>query len=362
MDLTVEQQTDIPVMQVAFDRQAIKRHGLRVAQVGREVERAFGGETVSQVLEGRNAFDMVVRVSEQGRFDAEDIHRLPVATPDGAKVPLGSLAKIQRDGGPNTISRENVQRKIVVSCNVAGRDVGSVVADIQKKVAETVPLGKGPYAGYYVQYGGQFESAQSASQLLLLLGIGVVACIALLLHMAFKAVKDTLLVMLNLPLALIGGVVGVFLSGGVLSVASMVGFITLFGIATRNGIMLVSHIRYLQQHEGVTDFSEAVRRGSLERLAPVLMTALTAGLGLVPLALSGGQPGNEIQTPLAIVVLFGLFSSTVLNMVVVPSLFLRWAKPAPPSTASSELHIASFPDHMERSHHTHRHQTEEAAA
>jgi Cu/Ag efflux pump CusA len=180
--------------------------------------------------------------------------------------------------------------------------------------------------------------------------------------MAFHSVRDALVVMLNLPLALIGGVAGVFISGGVLSVASMVGFITLFGIATRNGIMLISHIRYLQQHEGVTNFREAVRRGSIERLAPVLMTALTAGLGLVPLALGGSQPGNEIQTPLAIVVVFGLFSSTVLNMVVVPSLFLRWANSSPPAIVSSELHIASLPEHLERSHHAHRRQTEEAAA
>ena len=198
-------------------------------------------------------------------------------------MPLEAPAKVRRDGGPNTISRENVQRKIVVSCNVAGRDVSSVVADIQERIAERIPLGKGPYSGYYVQYGGQFEqSTQSASRMLFLLGIVVIVCIALLLHMAFHSVRDSLLVMLNLPLALIGGVVGVFLSGGVLSVASLVGFITLFGIATRNGIMLVSHIRYLQQHEGVTDFREAVRQGSMERLAPVLMTALTAGLGLVP--------------------------------------------------------------------------------
>ena len=251
---------------------------------------------------------MVVRTSEEGKFDETDINRLPVSTANGTKVPLGALAKVQRDGGPNTISRENVQRKIVVSCNVAGRDVGSVVADIQKRIAERVPLGKGSYSGYYVQYGGQFESAQAASRMLMLLGIAVVVCIALLLHMAFHSVRDALLVMLNLPLALIGGVAGVFISGGVLSVASLVGFITLFGIATRNGIMLISHIRYLQKHEGVTNFREAVRRGSMERLAPVLMTALTAGLGLVPLALSGSQPGNEIQTPLAIVVVFGLFS------------------------------------------------------
>ena len=237
-----------------------------------------------------------------------------------------------------------------------------MVADIQKRVAERIPLGKGPYSGYYVQYGGQFESAQAASRMLLLLGVAVIVCIALLLQMVFHSVRDALLVMLNLPLALIGGVVGVFVSGGVLSVASLVGFITLFGIATRNGIMLVSHIRYLQQHEGVADFREAVRRGSMERLAPVLMTALTAGLGLVPLALSGSQPGNEIQTPLAIVVVFGLFSSTLLNMVVVPSLLLRWASATPPAAGDAQLDVVPAPAGFQGHHHLSQHRKPVAVA
>jgi Cu/Ag efflux pump CusA len=361
VDLALEQLVDVPVMQVSFDRKAIQRHGLRISQVAHEIERAFAGEEVSQVREGRNAFDLVVRVSRQGQFGEEDLHRLPVATATGAKVPLGALAKIHRDGGPNMISRENVQRKIVVSCNVAERDVGSVVADIQKRVAEAVPLGQGQYAGYYVQYGGQFESAQAASRLLFILTAVVVAGIGLLLQMAFHSTRDALLVMVNLPLALIGGVLGVFVSGGVLSVASLVGFITLLGIATRNGIMLVSHIRYLQRHEGVSDFREAVRRGSVERLTPVLMTALTTGLGLVPLALSGSQPGNEIQTPLAIVVLFGLFTSTLLNMVVVPSLFLRWAAAAPPAEDDARLEPAPAEPGFEHYRHPHKRRTVAAA-
>lgn len=362
VDPTIDQQADVPILQIAYDRQAIQRHGLRVGQVGHEIERAFAGETVSRVLEGRNAFDLVVRTSEEGKFDEADINRLPISAANGTKVPLGALAKVQRDGGPNTISRENVQRKIVISCNAAGRDVGSIVADIQKRIAERVPLGKGPYSGYYVQYGGQFESAQSASRMLLLLSAAVVVCIGLLLHMAFHSARDALLVMLNLPLALIGGVAGVFVSGGVLSVASLVGFITLFGIATRNGIMLISHIRYLQQHEGVTNFREAVRRGSMERLAPVLMTALTAGLGLVPLALGGSQPGNEIQTPLAIVVVFGLFSSTLLNMVVVPALFLRWASAEPPAVDHSQLDVLPGPTGFQDHHHSYKHKKAMAVA
>jgi Cu/Ag efflux pump CusA len=269
-------------------------------------------------------------VSQPGKVSEEEIHRLPVTTASGAKVPLGVLAAIRRDRCPNMITRENVQRKIVVSCNVAGRDIGSVIADIQRRVAEDVPLGENQYAGYYVQYGGQFESAQSAFQLLMVLGLAVLACTALLLQIAFKSWRDAFLILLNLPMALIGGVFGVFISGGVLSLASLIGFITLLGIATRNGIMLISHIRHIQREEGERDFRAAVYRASQERLAPILMTALSTGLGLLPLAVAGGQPGSEIQTPLAIVVVSGLVTSTLLNMAVVPALFLRWATPLPP--------------------------------
>jgi Cu/Ag efflux pump CusA len=218
------------------------------------------------------------------------------------------------------ILRENVQRRIVISCNVSGRDLGSVVSDIQQTVGQSVPMP----AGYRVEYGGQFESQQSASNRLLVLCIGVVAALFMLLVLAFGRARDAVLIMVNLPLALIGGVVGVFLAGGTLSVASMIGFITLFGIATRNGIMLVSHIKHLMEAEGVTDFREAVLRGAEERLIPILMTAMAAGLALIPLALGGGKSGSEIQTPMAIVILCGLTTSTLLNMVVVPTLYLTY--------------------------------------
>jgi len=221
------------------------------------------------------------------------------------------------------ISRENAQRKIVVMCNVAGRDLGSVVAEIQQVVSQNIDLPQ----GYYVQYGGQFESAQETRRLLGVFGVVVVLGIGFLLHIVFRSVRDTLLIMINLPLAMIGGVVGVYLSGGILSVASLIGFISVFGIATRNGIMMVSHIRHLQRFEGVTDFHEAVRRGAMERLAPILMTAMASGFALIPLAFGGDQPGREILTPMAIVILFGLLSSTFLNMVVVPALFLRFGRP-----------------------------------
>jgi Cu/Ag efflux pump CusA len=225
------------------------------------------------------------------------------------------------------ISREAATRKIVVTCNVAGRAVGAVVDDIRRVVDPLMDA----TPGYRVEYGGQFESAQSASRLLGILSVAVILGIGILLQMAFRSARDAALVMLNLPLALIGGAVGVFVSGGVLSIAAIIGFITVFGIATRNGIMLVSHIRHLQEHEGVTDLREAVRRGAEERLAPILMTALASGLALVPLALGGDRPGSEIQTPMAQVILFGLLSSMTLNMIVTPGLYLRLGRPVGPT-------------------------------
>jgi Cu/Ag efflux pump CusA len=227
------------------------------------------------------------------------------------------VADVHEDRGPNFISREGVQRKIVVQCNVAGRDLLGVVNEIRAAVADQVSLPQ----GYRVEYGGQFESEAEASRRLLILGAGVIAGILLILATAFHSTRDALIIMLNLPLALVGGVVGVYLAGGVLSVASLIGFITLFGIATRNGIMLVSHIRHLREAEGVRDLREAVARGASERLAPILMTALTAGLALIPIAAGMGEPGSEIQAPMAIVILFGLFTSTALNMVVVPAVY-----------------------------------------
>ena len=323
VDLSVEQQTDVPTLRAHFDRQAIARHGLTMREVTQTLEAAVKGVTVSRVLEGRNSFDLVVRLTESEGWRLDELGNLLVDTPGGAKVPLSSLADIRKETGPNYISREQVERKIVVMCNVAGRDVTSVVNDCREAVD---PLVAG-LPGYRVEYGGQFESAAEAGRTIALLGVAVVIGIGFLLHLAFGSARDAALIMLNLPLALIGGVVGVYVSGGVLSVASLIGFITVFGIATRNGIMLVSHIRHLEEHEGVTDLREAVFRGALERLAPILMTALAAGLALIPLALGGHKPGSEIQTPMAIVILFGLLSSMLLNMLVVPALYLRFGRP-----------------------------------
>jgi Cu/Ag efflux pump CusA len=319
----------VPSLRVEYDRGAIARHGLRVADVARALEVVTSGAEVGQVLEGMNAFGLVLRAGAVGDLTADVIADALVDTPSGAKIPLKALAAIREDRSPNFISRENVQRRITVTCNVAGRDMRGVVEDVRRAIESEVQLP----AGYYVEYGGQFESAETTGRLLQVLGVVIVVGIAALLFFLFRSLRDTLLVMLNLPLALIGGVLGVFLAGGTLSVASIIGFITVFGVAARNGIMLVSHIRHLQEVEGVREFRQAVRTGAMERFAPILMTALAAGLALVPLALRGDRPGNEILTPMAIVILSGLMSSTLLNMLLVPSLYLRFGRPPASETA-----------------------------
>jgi CzcA family heavy metal efflux pump len=322
-DLSLEQQMDVPFVRFVLNRPAIARYGLHADDVAAAVETSFAGATVGRIFDRGTAFDLVVKFDAASNADFERISDLPIDTPTGGPVPVRLLADVRREQGPNMILRENVQRRIVVSSNVAGRDLGSVVDDIRSAVVQAVPMP----AGYRVEYGGQFESQQSASRRLLILSVAVVLALFMLLVLAFGRARDAILVMLNLPLALIGGVAGVFLSGGVLSVASMIGFITLFGIATRNGIMLVSHVRHLMEVEEVTSLREAVERGAHERLVPILMTAMAAGLALIPLALGGGTTGSEIQTPMAIVILCGLTTSTLLNMVVVPTMYLRYGKP-----------------------------------
>lgn len=318
VDVAAEQQADVPQVRVAMDRPAMARHGVTPGHLARAIEVAFAGEAVSQVLEGQRSYDLVVRFDEPFRGSLEAVRGARIGTPSGGQVPLSSLADVRRDMGPNIISRQNVQRKIVVQSNVADRDVGSVVQEIQERITREISLP----GGYYVEYGGQFESAEQATRRIALLSLLSLALIALLLFLEFRSVRQVLLVMVNLPLALVGGVFAIVLTGGVLNVATLVGFITLFGIAVRNGILMVSHYNHLLG-EGAT-LGEAVWRGSMERLNPVLMTALTAGLALLPLALAGGEPGNEIQSPLAVVVLGGLLTSLALNMVVVPALFSRF--------------------------------------
>ena len=323
VDVAMEQQSEIPVLSVRFDRAALAGYGMPVGRAAEMVEAAFGGAAAGSVLEGSASFDVVVRYSERFR---DDLDRLPATlfrTPSGAEVTLDSIAEIRRTRGPDTISRENVQRKQVVMANVAGRDLIGVVEDIRRRIGEEIELP----SGYHIEFGGQFESAEAAGQRLLVLGLAVIAGIFLLLVTAFTSMRDAVLVMLNLPLALIGGVVGVWLAEGVVTIAALIGFITLFGIATRNGVILVDHIRRLvAEHDMNPD--QAVRIGAEQRLIPILMTALATALALVPLALATGQPGSEIQAPMAIVILCGLLSSTALNMIVVPALYRRFGAAA----------------------------------
>ena len=321
VDVATEQQAEVPQVRIAMNRAAMARYGITPEHLAEAIDVAFAGEAVSQVLEEQRSFDLVVRFAEPYRGSIDAIRDARIGTPAGGQVALAALADVRRDVGPNAISRENVQRKIVVQANVAGRDVGSVVEDIRGQVRTAVDMPP----GYYVEYGGQFESAEAATRRIVLLSLLSLAAIALLLYMEFGSARQTLLVMVNLPLALVGGVFAVLLTGGVLNIATLVGFITLFGIAVRNGILMVSHYNHLLS-EGVP-LQEAVRRGSMERLNPVFMTALTAGLALLPLALAGGEPGNEIQSPMAVVVLGGLLTSLALNMVVVPVLYMRYGTP-----------------------------------
>jgi Cu/Ag efflux pump CusA len=313
---------DVPFVRFVLNRPMIARYGLRPGDVAEAIETSFAGATVGRIFDRGTAFDLIVKFDPATGADFDRVADLPIDTPTGAVVPVRLLADVRREEGPNMVLRENVQRRIVISCNVAGRDLGGVVRDVQAAITQAVPMP----VGYRVEYGGQFESEERATQRLLALGVLVIAGLFMLLVLAFGRARDALLVMVNLPLALIGGVVGVFLSGGILNVATLIGFITLFGIATRNGIMLVSHIQHLMQEEGVVDLREAVERGARERLVPILMTAMAAGLALIPLALGSGQSGSEIQTPMAIVILCGLTTSTLLNMFVVPTLYLRFGR------------------------------------
>jgi copper/silver efflux system protein len=323
VDVATEAQADVPQVRILMKRDAMARFGVTPAYLAEAIDVGFAGETVSQVLEEQRSFDLVVRFDPSARGSLEAVRAARIDTPGGAQVPLGTLAEVRYDLGPNAISREDVQRKLVVQANVAGRDVGSVVEEIRDGVSASVSLPE----GYYVEFGGQFESAAEATRTIALLSLLSLAAIFLLLFLEFDSVRQSLLVMVNLPLALVGGVFAIVLADGVLNVATLVGFITLFGIAVRNGILMVSHYNHLLDVEG-EDLRGAVVRGSMERLNPIMMTALTAGLALLPLALSAGEAGNEIQRPLAIVVLGGLLTSLALNMVVVPALYYRWGRPS----------------------------------
>jgi CzcA family heavy metal efflux pump len=320
VDVAVDQEVEVPQTKIKFNRIAMARYGITVGELADAIDIGFNGEATTQIREGQTTFDLIVRFDENNRGNIHKIQNALFDTPSGAKVPLLQLAEVVNEKGPNRISRENVQRKIVVQANVSERDLRSVVDEMKSNIEKNIKFEQ----GYFVEFGGQFESEQEATKIITMLSLVSLGIIFLILFFQFGNIKSALFILINLPLALIGGVWSVFLSDGIISVASLVGFITLFGIATRNGILMISHFQNLIK-EG-KEFTDAIVQGSLERLNPILMTAITAGLALVPLVLGSGEPGKEIEAPMAIVILGGLITSTALNMIVLPALYHKYGK------------------------------------
>ena len=316
-DLNVEQQIERPQLVIRPRREMLARYGITLPQFSEFVSTCLAGEAVSQVYEQGKSFDLVVRVRHDLHDEADKVRDLMIDTSDGRKVPLSYIADIRSAAGPNTISRENVKRKIVISANVDGRDLRSVVNDIQARIDADIRLPE----GYHVEYGGQFESEQAASRTLTLASCVAIVVIFLLLYHQFRSARESLIILINLPLALIGGVFALLLTTGEVSIPAVIGFISLFGIATRNGMLLISHYNHLQQVEGYS-LRDSVVRGSLDRLNPILMTALCSALALIPLALGSELSGNEIQSPMAKVILGGLLTSTALNGFIIPIVYM----------------------------------------
>ena len=317
-DLLVEPQVIIPQLRIELDRDMLLLYGLTPVEVNDFIQTAMNGDVVSEVLIGQRTFDLLVRLQENYREDLDALKRLTLELPDGGKVPLQSVAHIYESGGPNTINRENVRRRVVIQCNVSGRGVVDVVQDIDARVQ---PIKASLPAGYFVEYGGQFESQQSASRIIgVLFAISMIGVFMALFTM-FRSVNLSLQVMAALPMAFIGSVVALVITGQTLTIAAMVGFISLAGIASRNGILLLNHYLHLVKYEGEDWTKSMIVRAGLERLAPVLMTALCAGIGLVPLVLAAGEPGKEVLYPVATVILGGVISSTLLDFFVHPALF-----------------------------------------
>lgn len=315
-DINVEQQVERPELNITPKREMLARYGISLPEFAEVVRVMMEGEVVSTVYEGNRSFDLTLKVNDDARSSIERISDLTIDTGDGKKVPLSYVADIKSSAGPNTINRENVSRKLVVSCNATGGELAKAVGAIREKIAENIELPE----GYHIEYGGQFESEERASKTIALVSIFSIFIIFMLLYGEFKNISQSLVVLLNLPLALIGGVFAIFFSDGILSIPAIIGFISLFGIATRNGMLLIDRYNVLAS-EGHSR-EEAVMIGSLDRLNPILMTAITSALALLPLALGGDLPGNEIQSPMAKVILGGLFSSTLLNGFVVPVIYL----------------------------------------
>ena len=330
-DLNVEQQIERPQLVISPKREMLAKYGISLLEFSEFVNVCLAGEAVSQVYEKGKSFDLTVRVKDNLRDEMEKIRNLMIDTGDGQKIPLNYVAEIRSAMGPNTISRENVKRKIVISANVADLDLRSVVNDIQAQVDAQIKLPE----GYHIEYGGQFESEQAASRTLALTSFMSIVVIFLLLYHEFRSVKESAIILINLPLALIGGVFALLITTGEVSIPAIIGFISLFGIATRNGMLLISHYNHLQQEEGYGVY-DSVIRGSLDRLNPILMTALSSALALIPLALSGDLPGNEIQSPMAKVILGGLLTSTFLNGFIIPIVYLMMHHNQQPKTSDNE--------------------------
>lgn len=320
VDVSVEQQTETPQLQVRANRDALARYGITIEEFNHFIELAFAGEKLADIYEGQRSFDVVLRLNKDYTENIEGVRKALIDTKDGHKVPLEEVANIVSVGGPNNISRENVQRKLVVSANVSNRDVGSVVEDVQRIVEEQITLPE----GYRIEYGGQFESARSAARTLTVATLVAIFVIFLLLYGQFKSVRLSSIIMINLPLAMIGGIFAVFVSSRTISIPSIIGFITLFGIAVRNGVLLISRYEYLRS-EGMS-LHETIVAGSIDRLNPILMTAITSALALIPLIINGDMSGNEIQSPMAVVVLGGLVTSTLLNIFIMPIMYEWYAK------------------------------------
>lgn len=320
VDVNVEQQTETPQLQIRAKRDMLAQYGITIEQFNKFVELAFSGEKLSEIYEGQRSFDLVLKLNDDYTGSVDKVKAALIDTEDGGKVPLEEVAEIVSVGGPNSISRENVQRKMVVSANISGRDLESVVNDIKANIERDIELPE----GYRIEYGGQFENAEAATRTLVLAFIAAVVVIFLLLYIEFKNTALSGIILLNLPLALIGGVFAIFVTSKIMSIPAIIGFITLFGIATRNGILLISN--YQHRIGSNASLREIVVKGSLDRLNPILMTALTAALALIPMIINGDKSGNEIQSPMAVVVLGGLITSTLLNIYVIPIVYEMFKK------------------------------------
>ncbi|MBI3520636.1 MAG: efflux RND transporter permease subunit [Bacteroidetes bacterium] len=324
VDAQIEKQVLVPQLVIKIKRDALQRYGIQAGKIAESLEIFYNGKVTGQILDGQKSFDILLRTTNEERTNIEKIRNTLISGPSGNLIPLQQIADIEYTNSINSVYHENTQRRIVISCNVQGRDLGSTVKEIQNKIKTDIPLPQ----GYFIKYGGQFESQQEASKLIGILSIFAFLGIFLVLYSHFKSSRIVIQIMLNIPLALIGSVIAVTITGGTFSIATLVGFITLTGIASRNGIMMISHYIHLIEHEGEKFGKEMIIRGSLERLVPVLMTALVAALALIPLTMDAQASGKEILYPVAVVILGGLISSTLLDMIVTPVVFYMFGEKA----------------------------------